>query len=167
MALAREKIIVEPGSGHTVTLPTGLHTFKVLGEQTSGAFSVLEIALPPGVLVPPHRHERTDEVAYILEGELGVMVAGEEFQVGVGAFVVRPKGVPHSFWSVGDRPVRLLDVSTPAGFEAWFDQLARLRSSIPPPTMQELTETARRYDVIVMPELAPPLMQKYGLRMPG
>jgi mannose-6-phosphate isomerase-like protein (cupin superfamily) len=167
MALVSEKIIVESGSGHTVTLPTGRHTFKVLGEHTSGAFSVLEIAPPPGVLIPPHRHERTDEVAYILEGELGVMVAGEEFQVGVGSIVVRPRGVPHAFWNVGDRPVRLLDISTPAGFEAWFDELARLRSSTPPPTMQELTEAARRYDVIVMPELAPTLMQKYGLRMPG
>ena len=166
MAIAPEKIVVEPGSGRVVSMPSTEAIFKVQGDQTSGAFSMAEIVLQPRSFTPPHLHEKTDEVSYILEGELGVMVAEEEFQAAAGSFVVRPRGVPHALWNVTDRPVRLLDIYTPAGFELWFVELARLFSATPPPTLEQLAEAGRRYDVILVPELVAPLMQKYGLQLP-
>ncbi len=166
MAIAPEKIVVEPGSGRVISVPGVEATFKVQGDQTSGAFSIAEIVLLPGSFTPPHVHQKTDEVSYILEGELGVMVAEEEFQAAAGSFVVRPKGVPHALWNLTDRPVRLLDIYTPAGFEGWFVELARLFSATPPPTLEQLAEAGRRYDVILVPELVAPLMQKYGLELP-
>src|SRR5207302_1135406 len=78
MAIAPEKIVVEPGSGRVVSMPSTEAIFKVQGDQTSGAFSIAEIVLQPRSFTPPHLHEKTDEVSYILEGELGVMVAEEE-----------------------------------------------------------------------------------------
>lgn len=167
MALPAEKIIVGASSGRVISFAGNQATFKVHGDQTSGGFSIVEYAAKPGTFIPPHLHEKTDEVAYILEGELGVMVAEEDFHAGPGSFVVRPKGVPHALWNITDRPVRFLDIYTPAGMEAWFEELARLVSAPEPPTLGQLVEAGRRYDVIYMPELAPPLMQKYGLRMPG
>ncbi len=168
MAISAEEIIVGPTSGRVVSFLGNRAIFKVRGDQTSGAFSITETVLAPSrTLVPPHRHEKMAEVSYILEGMLGVMVAEEEFQAGPGSFVVRPKGVPHALWNMTDRPVRTLEISMPGGFDSWAEELARLVSATPPPTLEQLFEAARGYDTIFLPELAPPLIEKYKLRMPG
>jgi uncharacterized cupin superfamily protein len=90
-------------------------------------------------------HEKFDEVSYVLEGELGVMVGEEEFQVPTGAFVVRPKGVPHALWNIGERSTRFLDIYTPAGHEAWFEEVARMLSAVPPPPLDQVLEAGRRF----------------------
>ncbi|OLD25780.1 MAG: hypothetical protein AUJ02_04240 [Chloroflexi bacterium 13_1_40CM_3_65_12] len=166
MAIPMQKILVEATSGRIVSFLGNQVVFKVEGAQTSGAFSIIEDIYPSGNFTPPHRHLKTDEVGYVLEGELGVMVAEEDFQAGPGSFFIRPKGVPHALWNITDRPVRLLDVYTPAGIESWYEELARLVSASEPPTLEELFEAGRRYDTIFMPELAPPLIKKYGLKLP-
>ena len=165
MAIGQERIVVQPSDGEVISVFGYKVIRKIKGEQTSGALSIVELLYPPGNFTPPHRHLKTDEVGYILEGELGVMVAEEDFQAGPGSFVVRPKSVPHALWNITDRPVRLLDMYTPAGFEAWYAELARLASASAPPTMEELFEAGRRYDSIFMPELAPRLVKKYGLKL--
>jgi len=167
MATAPEKIVVEPGSGRVVSLAGNEVTFKIQGRQTSGAFSSVIYVMRPGMFVPPHLHEEADEVGYVLEGELGAMVAGREFQAAPGAFVVRPRGIPHALWNVTDRAVSLLDLYAPAGMEAFFDEMSKLLSASEPPSPQQMFDAGRRFDTIYLPELAPPLMQKYGLQMPG
>lgn len=167
MAVPAEKIVIEPSGGRIVSFMGTKATFKVQAGQTSGAFSIIEAIYPPGNFTPPHRHEMTDEVGYILEGELGVMVAEEDFQVPPGSFFIRPRGVPHALWNVTDGAVRFLDIYTPAGMERWFEELARLVSASQPPTLDELFEAGRRFDTIFMPELAPRLIKKYGLKLPG
>jgi len=167
MATSAERILVEPGSGRLVSFFGMQMTFKVRAAQTSGAFSIIEGLYPPGNFTPPHRHDRTDEVTYVLEGEFGFMVAEEEFQAGPGSFVVRPKGVPHALRNITDRPVRFIDVYTPGGFEAWYEELARLLSAPEPPPLDQLFQAGRRYDSTFLPDLAPPLIEKYKLRMPG
>lgn len=166
MAISQERIIVRSGEGELIASVFGYDVIrKITAQQTSGAFSVVELTYPPGNFTPPHRHEKTVEVGYILEGELGFMVAEEDFRVSAGSFVVRPKGVPHAIWNITDRSARLLDMYTPAGFEAWYSELARLAAGSEPPTMQAIFEAGRRYDSVFMPELAPRLIQKFGLKL--
>ncbi len=166
MAIGQERIIVQPGEGELIASVFGYNVIrKITAQQTSGAFSIVELMYPPGNFTPPHRHEKTDEVGYILEGELGFMVAEEDFRVGAGSFVVRPKGVPHAIWNITDLPARLLDMYTPAGMEAWYQELARLVGGSKQATMETLFEAGRRYDSVFMPELAPRLIQKFGLKL--
>jgi mannose-6-phosphate isomerase-like protein (cupin superfamily) len=168
MAVSAEQVIVEPDGGQTVSFFGNRATFKVRGDQTSGAFSITEVVFAPTrTLTPPHVHEQTDEVSFILEGVLGVMVAEEEFEAGPGSLVIRPKGVPHALWNPTDRPVRVLDVATPAGSEGWFEELAGLVTVTPPPSLEQVFQAARRYGATFLPELAPPLVKKHNLRMPG
>lgn len=165
MAMQTDRVVVDQSSGRVVSFFGTRCIFKVAGEQTSGAFSVIEGTYPPGNFTPPHRHEKTTEIGYILDGSLGVMIAEEDFVAGPGTFFIRPAGVPHALWNNTHRPVRFLDIYTPAGMEAWFEELARLTSGAEPPTLERLFEAGRRYDTIFMPELAPPLIKKYGLKM--
>jgi quercetin dioxygenase-like cupin family protein len=164
MALS-QTILVGPQGGTPHAALGIMSVVKIRGEQTSGAFSIQEMVLPPGFFAPPHRHERMSEVSYVLEGELGALVGEEEFQAGVGSFVVRPKGVIHALWDARGDGVKLLDIYTPAGFEAFGEEVAS-RFAVTAPTFDELAEIGRRHDVTFFPELAPRLMQKYNLRMP-
>lgn len=166
MAIGQERIVVDSGDGEAIASVFGYDIIrKISTEQTSGAFSIVELTYPPGNFTPPHRHEKTDEVGYVLEGELGLMVAEEDFRVRTGSFFVRPRGVPHAIWNISDRPAKLLDMYAPAGLEAWFQELARLVSGSKPPTMETLFEAGRQYDTLFMPELAPRLIQKFGLKL--
>ncbi len=169
MLVPLESIVVEAGRGRRLSFLGYEATCKVGGRQTSAGLSIAEFVAQPGTFTPPHRHETTDEVSYIVAGEMGFMVAEEEFVAGPGSYVVRPRGVPHAFWNLADTPCRFIDMYTPAGFEAWFEEAARLMSSPKPPAFQELAAAAARYDVIVLPDMIPSLVAKHGisLRMPG
>src|SRR2546423_10052454 len=62
----------------------GLHTWKLMAEDTDGAFFLFEDALSEGKTTPLHRHPDSDETVYVLEGEILVNVDGNESRVGTG-----------------------------------------------------------------------------------
>src|SRR5829696_9511305 len=65
---ANKKIFIGPGEGvHLSVLDI---THKVTAESFGGAFTIIEVGLPPGEMIPPHTHAREDECAFVLEGEL-------------------------------------------------------------------------------------------------
>lgn len=60
-----------------------------------------------------HTHE-FEQVFYVLEGRMGVEIADQKFEVGPGAVVVFPEGVPHQNWTVRDEPTLHLAINVPA-----------------------------------------------------
>jgi quercetin dioxygenase-like cupin family protein len=97
----------------------GLHTWKLLAEETNGAFFLFEDTMSQGKTTPLHRHPEADETIYVLEGELVVNVAGVESQVGPGGMSFVPKGVPHALLVVSDG-ARLLTLQTPGAGQAFY-----------------------------------------------
>jgi quercetin dioxygenase-like cupin family protein len=53
----------------------------------------------PGAVVPPHSHEHTEQVMYVLEGSLEMTVGSETRELGEGDVVVVNRGVEHSLRS--------------------------------------------------------------------
>jgi len=90
----------------------GLHTWKLMAEETDGAFFLFEDALSKGKTTPLHRHPDSDETTYVLEGEIVVNVDGQESRVGTGGVSFVPRGVAHAFLVISDR-ARLLTLKTP------------------------------------------------------
>ncbi len=97
----------------------GLHTWKLMTEDTGGAFFLLEDVMAHGKTTPLHRHPEADETVYILEGEIVVNVDGKESRVGAGGMTFTPKGVPHAFLVVSDS-ARLLTLQTPGIGQAFY-----------------------------------------------
>ena len=91
----------------------GLHTWKLLAEDTGGAFFLFEDVMAGGKTTPLHRHPEADEMAYVLEGEIIVRVDGKETRIGAGGMSFVPKGIPHAFLVVSDS-ARLLSLHSPA-----------------------------------------------------
>ena len=96
----------------------------ISGEQTGGAYSLLETFGPKDCMTPLHRHPRHDEAWSVSEGELTVWIGDDVHVLAPGDSVFAPRGVPHTFKSTGPAGVRMHVVCTPAGFERMFKRLA-------------------------------------------
>jgi quercetin dioxygenase-like cupin family protein len=119
-SLPRGGVQIGPGKGNSFWLLTDLHTFKVVGEDTNGAFTVAELTAGPEMGPPPHIHRNADESFYILEGTFEFSLAGQAFTAGAGSFVYLPKGVVHTHQAGGGRPAKALVLQTPAGVERFI-----------------------------------------------
>lgn len=149
---------VPPGGGKAFWLATDLYTFKAVGEDTDGAFSLSELTTHPQFAPPPHIHHREDETFYILEGEVEFLANGRTFTAGAGSFVYLPKGRLHMHRNAGDTPARALVLVAPAGIEKFIEEVgmpATGPSSPPPPPAPEelegLVTMAQKYGIEVPP----------------
>ena len=109
---------------------------RVRSEDTDGTFGLIEQVVPAGFPGPPlHVHPEFEETFYVIEGEIAVRVGDEGHEVGAGAVAVVPRGTPHTFANPTERPVRMLVLVTPGGFERYFEALAAAvaeRGAFPP-----------------------------------
>ncbi len=95
---------------------------KASADRTGGALTVFEENEP--VDTPLHVHENEDELFYVLEGEHVFQVGEEQFRVGPGGLVFAPRDVPHAQRRVVPRTGRILVLTSPAGLEGFFRELA-------------------------------------------
>lgn len=112
-------------------------------EDTEGRYSLLEVTV--GHSVPLHIHHNDDEVLYMLEGELEATFDGRVYTAKPGDVMLLPRGVPHAIRPTSDVPPRLLQVSSPGGFEHFVEDLAeslaaRSLNDYAPEEVQELNE---------------------------
>jgi quercetin dioxygenase-like cupin family protein len=113
---ANKKIFIGPGEG--AHLPVLDITHKVTAESFGGAFTIIEVGLPPGEMIPPHTHAREDECAFVLEGELTFDVGGEIVLASAGSFVLEPRGAYHAFCNTGTVHNRHLEIHAPVSSRA-------------------------------------------------
>jgi quercetin dioxygenase-like cupin family protein len=92
---------------------------KLAGEQSGGAWGVVEWRVRAGDEPPMHTHTREDETLYVVEGAITAYVDGEKIEVEAGSYAALPKNVPHGF-TVRSEHVRLLVTVEPAGAEHFF-----------------------------------------------
>src|SRR5256712_9774114 len=71
--------------------------FKISGDETNRAFSIVEHHVQPRTLVPPHLHHDTDEYSYVVEGQFGARIGDEILLAGSGGYILKPRGIPHTF----------------------------------------------------------------------
>ena len=91
----------------------GVHTWKVTAEQTRGMLGIFEDTLERGKTTPLHAHPESDEIVYVLEGEIMVHNEGNPRTLRKGGVVFTPRGVPHAFVVTSER-ARILAIVTPA-----------------------------------------------------
>lgn len=159
--MTKSQFLIEPGENDAVALGGLGVIFKMSGAQTGGAYAVVEHPLEPGRLVLPHVHQHEDEYSYVLEGTLGARVGDQEVSAVRGSYVLKPRGLMHTFWNAGPEQVRLLEIIAPAGFEAYFRELAQADD----PDSRE--QIARKYGVTYSSEWVPELTRRFDLKLVG
>lgn len=130
---------------------------KATGEQTRGAYGLIEHVNLPGSASPWHLHHAEDESFYVVEGQMTFLVGNKRIQAGPGTYVFGPREIPHGFRTVGDTPSRMLLLATPAGFERFVLALAEPASGPgfppagPPDRQRLMAEAAERHIEILGP----------------
>ena len=99
--------------------------FIMAGDPSEGRFSLVEHPIVPrGLAAPVHLHTREDEFSFVLEGRWGFQLGSDVVYAEPGDLVYKPRDVWHTFWNATDKPARLLEIISPAGFEQLFAELA-------------------------------------------
>src|ERR671918_1370307 len=124
--------VVGPGQGRAGELGGVGVVFKLWGQDTGGALSVVEHPFAVGALVPPHVHTREDEYSIVTEGQIGFRSDDQEVVLGPGGYIVKPRGEVHAMWNAGKSPARIIEVITPAGFEGGMREGAAMAAARPP-----------------------------------
>jgi oxalate decarboxylase/phosphoglucose isomerase-like protein (cupin superfamily) len=158
-------LIVAPGQGKRIVTGAQEVTFKVTGMHSAAASS-FEVVVPPGFDVGAHVHARSEELFYVLEGELDLLAfepvvrsgdcwseweseTGERvYRAGPGSVMFVPPGCPHAFANRGVAAARMFfQSSPPSHHERYFDELLEILDAPGGVDHGEVAELRRRHDI--------------------
>jgi mannose-6-phosphate isomerase-like protein (cupin superfamily) len=131
--MSKTKGFVVPAGGGTpldMAAPGRFAALKLLGHETNGSIMMFEETLPPGTKSLFHLHHDSDEVAWVLAGEITVLIGDQISVAGPGTCAFFPRGVQHAWKNSGSETGRVLFLYTPAAAGAYLE--SRLRR--PPAT---------------------------------
>jgi quercetin dioxygenase-like cupin family protein len=86
-----------PGESERRWLGEFFADFLASGDETGGAFALLDERGRRGQSVQLHRHDEDWESFYVVEGELTLFVGEERVLAGPGTFAHAPAGTVHGF----------------------------------------------------------------------
>ena len=144
----------------------------VRSSQTDYQYTCVEAALAPKTMGPsPHIHENLDEISFVLEGTLSVMVEDTVYEVPPGGIQMRPSGLVHSFWNAGDKPLRFLDICLNQNFDDYLEEFFEIMAHVAnykktfadPDIAKHLEELDREFGVTQFPEKRRSIIAEYAL----
>jgi quercetin dioxygenase-like cupin family protein len=153
MSTNAKNFILAQGEGKIILVPGHKVTIKLNGEDTDGAFSLLEVELT-GDGPPQHIHKTEDETFYVLEGEVKFLLGDNTSIAKAGTFVSIPRGVRHAFCRIDKKNAKLLATFTPAGFEKFFEDAVDMDVSDTEAYIAKGKELADKYNMEIV---GPPL----------
>jgi quercetin dioxygenase-like cupin family protein len=116
---------------------------KLLGHETNESIMMFEETLPAGTTSLFHLHRDSDEVAWVLEGELTFKIGDEVTVGGPGACAFMPRDVPHAWKNTGSEPARALFLYTPAAAGGYLEEF--LERPAGPMSDDERNQLCERY----------------------
>ena len=139
-------------------------TYKVLSSSVNGSAAIVEHTLEAkSIGAPMHKHTYEDEISYVLEGNLSVVQNGEEQTASVGEYIVKPRGIFHTFWNAGSERIRFIEVISPGNFENYFFEIAPFLQVDQPLQLDKISAIIAKYGLIMDMAAALEIMKKYGL----
>src|SRR5579864_5534478 len=122
MTTARGFVVPAEGGEVLSMAPGRASLLKLLSGETGGNVMLFVETAPPGTETTMHLHKGSDEVAYVLAGEITFKI-GEEVTVGgPGSCAFLPRGVAHAWKNTGAATGQVLFLYTPAGAGGFFEE---------------------------------------------
>jgi quercetin dioxygenase-like cupin family protein len=139
-------IVVPPGQGAVWTMAPGrLAVLKLLGGATGDSVMLFEETVPAGTMSTYHLHHDSDEVAYVLSGEVTFKIGDEVSVGGPGTCAFMPRGIPHAWKNSGAETGRVLFLYTPARAGGLLEEQHRTNRSIAAMDEREASELRERH----------------------
>lgn len=123
-------LIRHAGQGRTYHCGNMTAIFKADESETDEKYSISEWWLAPYAGgVGAHQHEDNEEVFYVLEGTVALLINDKWINAEKGTFIRIPPKTLHDFKNQTDAPAAVLNFFVPGGFEKnmpgivkWFDE---------------------------------------------
>jgi len=135
--------VVPAGGGAQLDMeePGRFAALKLIGDETKGSIMMFEETVPPGTSTTYHLHRNSDEVAWVLAGEITFMIGDQVSVGGPGTCAFFPRKVPHAWKNRTGETGRVLFLYTPAAAGGLFE--ARLQDW--PPEGEERDRLRERH----------------------
>jgi quercetin dioxygenase-like cupin family protein len=124
--MASTKGFVVPAGGGThldMAGPGRFAALKLLGRETGESIMMFEETLPAGTASLFHLHHDSDEVAWVLAGQISFRIGDEVSVGGPGTCAFFPRNVAHAWKNTGDTTGRVLFLYTPAAAGGYIEDL--------------------------------------------
>ena len=160
--LLRRGKLVRPGEGISIWwMGDDRITFAAVSEDTGCEYAFWLDYPPPGAGPPRHVHSRDEEGFFVIRGELELKAGRFQANVGAGAFIAAPRGIPHEWRNVGDDTAEVITFTVPGGNEGFFLELGAPGDEPPGErktmSLQEINARTLRYGVTYMESGPDPL----------
>lgn len=130
--LPRAAVILGPGEGRRYDMGRISAVFKADGAETRQGYSISEWWLEPNTQGPgPHAHPE-DDIFFVIEGVMSVLVGEQWTDAPVGSFVLVPGGTTHDFENRSAQRAGVLNLSIPGAFEAHMPSIVEWYRAHPP-----------------------------------
>jgi len=138
--------VIASGEGRVWSMSPGRSSaLKLVGGDTGDSVMMFEETAPAGTETTFHLHHDSDEVAYVLAGEVTFKI-GEEVSVGgPGTCAFMPRGLAHAWKVTGRETGRILFLYTPAAAGGFFEESQRLQRSYASFVATDVAEAYRRH----------------------
>ena len=130
--------------GQDSTSPGRSFSLKLRGGGTGGSIMMFEETVPAGTKSTFHLHHDSDEVAYVLNGEVTFLVGDDVTVGGPGTCAFMPRGVRHAWKSTGAQAGRVLFLYTPARAGGLIEEQQRTGRKFGSMNERELAEILQR-----------------------
>src|SRR6266568_7741763 len=142
--MGAQGVVVLPGQGSVWNMSPGRSAvLKLLGGATGGSIMMFEETVPAGTKSTFHLHHDSDEVAYVLSGEVTFKIGDEVTVGGPGTCAFMPRSIPHAWKNTGAQTGEVLFFYSPAGAGKFFE--ARLGQPAASITDAEAIEMRKRH----------------------
>jgi len=144
--MGAQGIVVQPGQGPALNMSPGRSAeLKLLAGATGGSIMMFEETVPAGTKSTFHLHHDSDEVAYVLSGEVTFRIGDQVAVGGPGTCAFMPRGVPHAWKNSGAATGRVLFLYTPARAGGLFEEQQRTHRTIASMSEKEAAELRQRH----------------------
>lgn len=113
----RAPVVLAPGGGRRYDMGRIQAIFKANGPETANRYSISEWWLEPNTTGPGAHAHPEDDIFYVIEGTMTVLVADRRIDAPKGSFVLVPGGTTHDFENRGATSAGVLNFSYPGDFE--------------------------------------------------
>ena len=127
----RTPLILGPNEGRYYPMGRIQARFKADADETAGAYSISEWWLDPNTKGPGAHSHPEDDVFFVIQGTMSVLVDDAWIDAPVGSFVLIPGGVTHDFENRTDARAGVLNFC-PGVFEPAMPSIAAWFAEHPP-----------------------------------
>jgi len=125
-------IFLSPSEGRSYPMGRISAVFKADGDETRGGYSISEWWLEPNTQGPGAHSHSEDDIFYVIEGTMSVLVGDRWIDAPRGSFVLAPGGVTHDFENRSSSRAGVLNFSIPGDFEKSMPEIAAWFAENPP-----------------------------------